>query len=145
VSKIRIPVSTLPVGVPGLVRWVKYAHPAIYQKLGARIERNLALQGLGLVAAKDTVTAAAATPGLGAKIVGALKDLISVGLPLYQQQKVFDLQLKRAAQNLAPLDTAALSEISSVKVGIDAPTRNTGLLVVGGLAAALVGYKLLTR
>lgn len=157
-SKIaRIPVSNLPPGVPGLVRWIKTAHPSIYRAIGQRLAaKRVRLQGLGLAMPGDDLSevkvnvqkvADSASPGssVANTILSTVKDLVTVGLPLYQQQKLFDLQLSRAKQGLAPLDTSAIADASAFRVGVDSATRNTGLWIVGGLAAAFLGYKLLTR
>lgn len=145
-QKLRIPVSNLPPGVPGLVRWIKLAHPAIYSKLSARLA-NAPLRGLGLTDPNATAVTVADSgkPGIAQTILSSVKDLISVGLPLYQQQKLFDLQLKRAQAGLAPLDTQAISDASAVRVGVDSSTRNTGLIIAGVGAAALLGFALLRR
>lgn len=154
----RIPVSNLPPGVPGLVRWIKAAHPTIYRSLGARlaVARPVRLAGLGIAAPGDgldevkvNVTKIADSAPAGGSvantILSTVKDLITVGLPLYQQQKLFDLQLSRAKQGLAPLDTAAIADGSALRVGVDTATRNTALWIAGGLGVAFLGYKLLTR
>jgi len=146
-SKIaRIPVSSLPRGVPGLVRWIKVAHPAIYRGLSARLA-HAPLHGLGITDPNATAVTVAdsAKPGVAQTILSTVKDLISVGLPLYQQQRLFDLQVKRAQAGLAPLDTSAISEASALKVGVDSGTRNTGLIIAGLGAAALLGFALLRR
>lgn len=149
-SKIaRIPVSSLPKGVPGLVRWIKVAHPAIYDNLARVVRAHTTpggkLSGLGLTdpAATPITAADSGNPGIAQTIVNTVKDLVAVGLPLYQQQKLFDLQVKRAQQGLAPLDTARIADMSAVRVGVDSDTRKTGMLIAGGLAAALLGYAVL--
>jgi hypothetical protein len=143
----RIPVSSGPKGVPGFVAWVRAAHPTIYRQLAMRL-RGAQLNGLGLVGpslatAADPVAVAAAQPSMAQTILSTVKDLVSVGLPLYQQNKIFDLQLKRAQAGLAPLDSSALADISSVRVGVDAATRNTGLMIAGGAVLAFLGAKAL--
>lgn len=154
-TKLRIPVSTLPAGVPGFVRWLRVAHPKIHQRLAARIAGGTSVAGLGIVMpsgvaltapqATATVNAAASNPGTAQQILTAVKDLVAVGLPLYQQQKLFDLQVKRAQQNLAPLDTAAIADASGMRFGLDTSTQNTGLMIGGLFVAGLLGYALLRR
>ena len=154
-SKIaRIPVSSLPKGVPGLVRWIKMTHPPVYRALAERLAVSRGLKGMGLISPADdlsevsvNVKKIADTGGAGVAntILNTVKDLVSVGLPLYQQNKVFDLQLSRAKQGLAPLDTSAISDASAFRVGIDSATRNTGLMVAGLAAAGLIGFALLRR
>lgn len=146
-SKIaRIPISTGPAGVPGLVRWIKRSHPGVYLELGRRLQSAAELNGLGIVApVADPVQAAVAKPSMWANITNAVKDIVAVGLPLYQQNKLFSLQVKRAEAGQPLLDPAAISDISSVKVGVDSATRNTGLLIVGGVAAVFLLSKLLRR
>jgi hypothetical protein len=145
-SKIaRIPVSSLPPGPVGFVKWLKVAQPPIYRAVAARFAAR-GVSGLGLDApTADPVVAAAAKPGIGQQILDTVKDLVQVGLPLYQQNKLFDLQLKRAQAGLAPLDTAALADASALRVGVDSGTRNTGLIIAGVAAAALLGFALLKR
>lgn len=147
-SKIaRIPVATtLPAGVPGLVRWVKFTHPAIYHALSARLAAANQLQGVGVLdPSTDPVTAVASKPGIGQTIVDTLKELVTVGLPIYQQQKVFDAQLKRAELGQQPLDTRGLSDASALRFGLDSGTQNTGLMIAGLAAGALVLFALLKR
>lgn len=137
----RIPVSS-EAGVPALVRWVKRTHPGIYMELDRKMRRQLF--GLGLVApAGDNVQAAAAQPSMWANLTSTLKELVAVAAPVYQQKKIFDMQIKRAEAGQQLLDTSAISDISSVKVGIDSSTRNTALWLAGGLALAFVGGKAL--
>lgn len=144
-SKIRIPVSNLPRGVPGFVRWVKATYPQVYRGYNGRIA-NLAVTRMGFALPGTEVGIAAADkPSLANTILSTVKDLIPTALQTYQQSKLFDLQLSRAKQNLAPYDTAALENMSAIRVGVDSQTRNTGLLIVGGVAAAFLGYKLLSR
>ena len=60
----------------------------------------------------------------------------------YSQKKVLDVQLARAQQGLPPLDTAYLSDSTSLKAGVDQSTQRTllmlGGLVVGGLVLSTV-------
>lgn len=154
----RIPVANLPPGVPGLVRWIKAAHPTIYRSLGARlaVARPVRLAGLGLASPSDDLSevkvnvtkiadSAPAGSSIANTILSTVKDLVTVGLPLYQQQKVFDLQLSRAKAGLAPLDTQALSDASALRVGVDSGTRNTGLMIAGILAVGGIAWALLRR
>ena len=146
----RIPVADLPRGLPGFVRWLRTAHPNIHRAVGARLAASNQLNGLGLVLPGTDPVAAAAdnaaqNPGVTQTILNTVKELVSVGLPLYQQNKLFELQIKRAQQNLPPLDTQAISDASALRVGVDSGTRNTGLIIAGVGAAALLGYALLRR
>lgn len=142
----RIPVSTGPKGIPGLVRWIKATHPPIYMGLAQRLSTRGVLNGLGIadssLTALPTTAADSGKPGIAQTILNTVSELVKVGLPLYQQQKVFDMQLKRAAAGQPMLDTAAVADLSSVKVGVDSATRNTGLMIVGGLAGGFLLYKL---
>lgn len=142
----RIPVSTLPAGPVGFVKWVKFAHPKVYRAVAAR----MAASGqLGLVSpttvTADPVTSAAAKPGVGQQLLDTFKELVTVGVPLYQQQKLFDLQIARAKQNLPPLDTSQIADATALRVGVDSGTRNTGLIIAGVAAAAVLGFALLRR
>lgn len=144
-SKIaRIPLSDGPPGVPGLVRWIKRSHPGVYMELARRLQGAVELHGLGITApTADPVQAAVAQPSLWQNITNTVKDIVAVGLPLYQQNKIFALQVKRAEAGQPLLDPGAISDISSVKVGVDSATRNTGLLIVGGLGLLWLVPKLL--
>lgn len=140
----RIPVSTLPPGVPGFVQWVKRVHPHVYRAVGNRLAVMNQLQGFGLLdPSKDPVVAAAEKPGVGQQALDIFKQVVEVGIPLYQQQKLFDLQLARARQNLPPLDTTAIADASALRVGVDTGTRNTGLMIAGVLGVAILGFALL--
>lgn len=151
-NRVLLPRSGLPPGVPGFVRWIKTAHPSIYRAAQNRLTA-MRMHGMGVASPADlsevkvNVQKVAETGGPGAAnmILNTFKDLVSVGLPLYQQQKIFDLQLQRAKAGLVPADTSALESAASFRVGVDSATRNTGLWIVGGLAAAALGYKLLSR
>lgn len=147
-SKIaRIPISSdLPKGVPGLVRWIKASHPAIYNQLAYRLRAVSGVHGLGWAdptATPATPIAAASTPGWASTILNTVKELLPTALTTYQQSKVFDLQLKRAEAGQPMVDTAALSDAAALRIGVDSATRNTALYAVGGIVAALLGYKLL--
>lgn len=146
----RIPINNdLPVGIPGFVRWLRVAQPAVHRALALRLSNASRLNGLGLVGPTATdasiVNAAADKPGLAQTIVNTVKDIASTVLPLYQQKKLFDMQLSRAAAGQPMLDAAQLSDASSVKVGVDAGTRNTGLIIAGVLAGGFVLSRLLGR
>jgi hypothetical protein len=145
-SKIaRIPVSNLPRGVPGFVKWARATHPDVYRAVGARLAMSN-LRGLGITApTADPVATAAANPSWGQTILSTFKELATVALPIYQQNKMFDLQLKRAQQGLAPLDTAAIQDSSALRVGVDSATRNTGLMIAGAAVLGLLGFALLRR
>lgn len=148
VSKIaRIPISSnLPRGVPGLVRWIQTAHPSIYSQLSHKVRAVAAMHGLGVTdpnAAPVTAIQAASTPGWGSTIISSIKELLPTALQTYQQQQLFNLQIKRAEANQPPYDTAALADASALRIGVDSATRNTVLYAVGGVIAAVLGYKLL--
>lgn len=137
----RLPISTDLRGPPGLVRWLRTVHPRVYVALQERVGNTL-----GLVApTDDPVATAAANPSTGQMIVNTIKDLSTVLLPLYQQNKLLDLQIKRAQQNLPLYDTAALADATSLRVGVDSATRNTGLWIAGGLGAVLLLGMLMRR
>lgn len=148
-SKIaRIPVSSLPPGLPGFVLWVKHTHPQIYNRLAARLAANNQLQGLGIILpGSDPVAqvAASGVPGTAQMILSSVTDLIKVGLPLYQQNKIFDLQIAQAKRGLPPLDTTAISDASALRVGLDSGTKNTGLIIGGLVGGGLLLYALLRR
>lgn len=150
-SKIaRIPVSSGPKGVPGLVRWIKATHPSIYEGLAVRLAPlSQQMQGMGLVAdsltALPTTAADSGNPGIAQTIVNTVSELAKVALPLYQQQKLFDLQVQRAKAGQPMLDASSLSDLSSVKVGVDSSTTRTVLMIAGIGGAVLLGLKLLKR
>jgi hypothetical protein len=143
IARMKAPVSTLPRGVPGFMVWLRRSHPRVHGKVLARMSDQLAGLGLSPPTNVPEVAAAAANPGIGQQILSTVKELVQVGLPLYQQDKIFKLQLKRAEAGLAPLDTAALADASAVRVGVDGATRNTGLMIGGALALGLLGYALI--
>lgn len=141
--KMKVPVSNLPAGYPGFFAWVKRAHPGLYSQAVARVPQAFAGMGaMGLTAPGEPT---AQSQGIASKLLDTIKNLATVALPIYTQKKVLDMQLKRADAGLPPLDTSQISDMTSVKVGVDEGTRNTGLMVVGGILAAILGYKLLSR
>jgi hypothetical protein len=145
----RIPVADLPPGVPGLVRWVKRVHPSIYRALAARMAVSGQIAGLGLVmpdaAATPVAAADSKAPGIANTILSSLTDLIKVGIPAYQQNQIFKLQLDRARKELPPLDTTAISDAAAFRVAADSGTKNTAMIVAGTLAVGLVGFALLRK
>lgn len=153
-SKIaRIPVSSGPKGVPGLVRWVRRTYPNIYQGLAVSLSTHPGLQGavseLGTpmtALSLDSIPVKAADSGgagIASTILNTVSELAKVALPLYQQQKLFDMQVKRAAAGQPMLNTDQLANMSSVKVGVDESTRNTGLMIAGAAVLGLLAFKLL--
>jgi hypothetical protein len=145
IARMKVPVSTLPRGVPGFMVWLRRAHPRMHGNVVARMSDQLAGLGLSPPTSVPEVAAAADKPGMAQQILSTVKELVQVGLPLYQQDKIFKLQLRRAEQNLPPLDTSALADASAIRVGVDGATRNTGLMIAGAVGLGLVGYALLRR
>lgn len=147
---LRFPVADLPKGLPGFVRWMKSAHPQVHRAVAARLAANNLLGDLGLtLPGEDPVVnmadASATKPGIGQQIVNVISDIAKVGLPIYQQQKIFDLQLARMKAGQQPLDTQAISDASALRFGVDSGTKNTGLIIAGILGAAVLGFALLRR
>lgn len=143
----RIPVSSLPKGPVGFVKWVRMAHPQVYRRVAAQLAASghLGAMDFTLSNSSDPVATAAAQPGIGQQIVNTISDLVKVGLPIYQQNQLFDAQLKRAKAGLAPLDTTAISDASAFRVGVDSSTKSTALMVGGLLAGGLLLAALLKR
>lgn len=146
-SKIaRIPVSPNRVGWPGFASWLRVTHPGAYKAVALRLARDGDLNGLGIVApTTDPVSTAAATPSMWDKLSATIRDILPQAVQVYSQKKILDMQIKRAEQNLPLYDTAALADASSVKVGVDQSTRNTGLIIAAVVGAALILPKLLRR
>lgn len=141
-SKIaRIPVSNLPPGVPGLVMWIKRTHPRMFAELSDRMNNY----GMGLDAPNPDLAVAAQQPSTAQTILNTVKELVPAALSMYQQNKLFDLQLKRAQSGLAPLDTAAIADSAALRVGVSQDTRNTALIVAGIAGAAILGFAFLRR
>jgi len=77
---------------------------------------------------------------VSAPITGWIDTVINAIGPLVQgvtQYKIMQTQLDRASKGLAPLDTATLQNITSVKAGIDPATQKTLLIGAGIVAAGL--------
>lgn len=146
-SKIaRIPVSTRPMGWPGFASWLRATNPTGYKAIAMRLRGDYELQGLGIVApTADPVATAAATPSLWDKLSSTVRDVLPQLVTAYSQKKILDAQIRRAELGQAPLDTAALADATSIKVGADPATRNTALLIAGGLGLVFLGSKLLGR
>lgn len=147
-SKIaRLPISTTRVGLPGLIKWVQATHPQVYHAVASRLAVANQLQGVGILdPSTDPVSAAAtSSPGIGAQILDTIKQLIPVAAQTYQQQKLFDLQVKRAQQNLPLYDTSAIADGSAFRVGVDSSTKNTALMIAGLGAAALLLFAVIKR
>lgn len=142
----RVSAGSRTTGWSGFSNWLQAKHPQVYREVSRRLTNSGALSGLGFAApVSDPIVAAAQNPSLLDKITSTIKDVVAVALPAYQQKKIIDVQLARAKQGLDPLNLNELSDLSSVKVGVDSSTRNTGLIIAGVLAAVLIVPKLLRR
>lgn len=66
---------------------------------------------------------------------GALLNLAAPVVTIYQQKTLIDLNAKRAAQGLSPIDAAQAGMAAQAQIGLDKDTRN---LVIGGISAFLL-------
>jgi hypothetical protein len=76
-------------------------------------------------------------------LASSLQSLATGYLTVQQQQQLDALNVERAKQGLAPIDTAQYQ--TGVNVGVSSSTQNTILIVVGVLGAAWVLSSMMGR
>ena len=124
-------------GMPGFIQWVQTYHPEVWQEASV----SPLLAGIGA----DAVATTPATPVAQNKIVSALTDAAAKLLPLYQQQQVFQTQLKRAQAGLAPVDVSAYTADTGYQVGLNKSTQSTLMMIAGLGVGGLLLWKLLGK
>lgn len=150
-SAPKIPPNTLmyPPGPKGFFAWMRHRQPQLFAHVSPLMKNPATLSGLGFTAI-DSVAATTSTeapaPGWADRIAEIVKQAGSAYLSINQlrnQQKVMDMQLKRAQQGLPPLDInpAQYGMQPTVGVGLSPDTKQ--LVIVGGLA--LLGVVLLVK
>lgn len=126
-------------GYNGFIAWLEKYHPEVIDEASMSPE----LSGLGADAAASP--AAATTPAAKTSWINSLTDAAAKILPLYQQQKVFSTQLKRAQTGLPPVDMSAYTADTGYQVGLNQSTQNTLLMVGGLLVGGLILWKVLSK
>lgn len=155
-------------GWQGFVGWLAETHPKLYnmarisdpdtmqaleqQRHSASVLSGpgTTLAGMGLIepTATNVGTASDGAPGSAVNTSGgsALSSFVSMIsqagaalLPLYQQQKILNIQLKRAQNGQKPLDVGAYVDPNQgINVGMTPATQKTLLYLGGGLAGAWI-------
>jgi hypothetical protein len=153
---IRIPAKKdATPGWPGFLGWVAATHPKLYNMMIASDPDTLmmldqqrhsasVLSGLGLLDPDATAPGSTvASPTTGGSAMEQFVAMVSRAgaaiLPLVQQQKILNIQLKRAQAGQAPLDVGAyIDPNAGMNVGMTPGTQKTLLYLGGGLAAAWI-------
>lgn len=128
-------------GTKGFLEWMRSNLPRTYAGVKNEFSRVTRLQGLGLIPDPITTASETAPSSSWAK---TLQEVAQVAAQVYltkeqvqAQNRVLNMQLQRAQQNLPPLDIN-LSQFGlpqpSMNVGMDPDTKQ--FLMIGGIAAA---------
>lgn len=132
-------------GVVNFMSWMQRKHPAIYSRvMQSRPDLaipELALRGLGGLHDTQQQMIDAQNAGMDVTLGDTSapstswgKDLLNLITPfagIYQQKKLFDLNIKRAENGLPPLDSAAPTVNVGVTRGVMTAGTVAGLAVVG--------------
>lgn len=116
-------------GTKGFLEWLKEKQPRIYRaampKLTTQVQR---LGGLGLSIPGSDPVATAPSGSTSSTLATNIKEILMAASQAYltreqmqAQEKLFNLQLSRAQQGLAPLD------IDISKYGVAAPSVSVGI------------------
>lgn len=116
-----------------VIAWMRRTYPAAYRR--AEQLRPDLLHGLG---------DAANTTGGG--WASDLFKVVAQALPIYQQQKIMNMQLRRAEQGQPPLNVEQIAPPGvPVKIGIDNSTMKWLALGVAGVGAMFAVPMLMRR
>jgi hypothetical protein len=143
-------------GTKGFLEWLKDKQPRVYKaampKITSQVQR---LGGLGLSVPGSDPVATSPSSSTSSTLASNLKDILMAASQAYltreqmqAQEKLFNLQLSRAQQGLAPLDIDISKygvPAPSVSVGIAGDTQKMLLWGAGIIAAILVLPRLLRR
>lgn len=144
-----------PPGIKGYMAWIQSKNPRLFRVAMERV-RNPSLAGLGFSGdagqvAEAAATAAPTTPSVAQKLRDILLAAGQTYLTVEQvraQQKVLDMNLKRAQQGLAPLDVN-LPQYgftgASASVGLESGTQKFLLLALAAAGAFYLIPKLIRR
>jgi len=138
-----------PPGKAGFTQWLQDTMPDFYYQVQRRKPELLAddfysdyMEGLGMFDDDDDLGAsdtAAPADSWSSKLL----DFAKVAGLAWRENKIMNMQLKRAKQGLPPMDTSALAP--AVQVGLGAPTRNMMMIGAAALAAAFILPKVLAK
>lgn len=127
-------------GTQGFLMWLRERQPYLYRRIKGKIATE---PTLGDVVGADRLVATAQPAAPTSSTADFLKNLVlgagQVLLTKEQlkaQQKILDLQLERARQNLPPADidpTQYGLPAPSVQIGVDSETRRSAF-IFGGIA-----------
>lgn len=129
-------------GVPGLVQWIRQAHPMAFRELARTrpqlLRQAAQLNGLGTVAQPS-----------GGGLVQTANNIAAAVMPFLQldaQRKLLKLQVERAKRGEPPIDTTQLT-LPAARVEIEAGQAVRTGMKWGGIAlgAALIGAFWLAR
>ena len=86
------------------------------------------------------------TPDTTSQLINTISSIGSSALSLFQDQKLFNLNLQRAAQGKPPINAAAyMNANSGINVGLNAGTQQTVLLAIAGLGGIFLLSKLMKK
>lgn len=144
---LKARVSDLPPGREGFLTWLYNSFPEAYASLEARAPHVLDTGPIGFggddaASPGGAQAAATATPSW----VQTIQNIALPALQLYEQKKVVDLQLQRAAAGQRPLDIASYMGDASIRTGLDSSTTKTLYIVLGiGAGVYLLSQVLRSR
>ncbi len=135
-------------GKRGLLMYYKKNHPQLYARIRARLPDGISAFGLSDPA--SVATEAAPTRSWADNFTDAIKVAAQGYLTVSQakaQEKIADMQLKRAVAGQPPLNinTADYGLSPQVSVGVTSDTKQLVIYALAGLAAVYVGSQLLKR
>jgi hypothetical protein len=147
---VKARASNLPTGKLGFMMWAKNTMPKVYEHIVTHVNDEAAtVSGLGAAAdspfdpnyveqpsAQVTpAVAAASTAPATPSWVSTIQNITAPLLNVYQQKKIVDLQLQRAASGLAPLDIQGAPQYMS---GAGGSGMSNTVLIGGGIV--LLGF-----
>lgn len=149
-SSPKLPPGEYPRGMQGFFAWLRTRSPRMYSETMKRVQ-NPSLAGLGMTGDASAVAAAVTEAAPAPKgVIDKLRDMLLAAGQTYltvtqvkAQQKVLDMNLKRAQQNLPPLDVtlpAYSVQGPQVGVGVNSSTQDflmKALLIGGGILVAV--------
>lgn len=111
--------------------WLRMTSPALYNTIKSRRPDLI----------NDTQSLSGYDGMLGESWTDTIKEIIGAAVPLYQQKKIFEMQVERAAKNLPPLDTSHLQP-PGIPIQVELP-KEVQKEVTGGLANIKMAIPLL--
>lgn len=139
-------------GWAGFMGWLADTHPQLYNKVRVmdsdfvQAAEQQSNAGSVILAGLSGDDAPAPAPSQVQQFLQTATAAAAAILPLVQQQKVLNMQLKRAQAGLPPLDVGAyIDPNQGMNVGITPATQKTLMYLVGGGIAAFLVSRVIRR